>query len=155
MTISDFHGSHIRHVGVAFELSGANLTPTEVTEKLAAEPTRWARRGDPRLGISGAQVGVWPEGWWCLDSRATSESRDINDHLGALLDVLLPRREAILRFVAAGCETYFDIVWKSTNLRSGTGPLIDARAIDGIASLKASVGLDIYQIDETDQDTDA
>ena len=72
---------------------------------------------------------------------------DINEHLKVLLDVLLPKREIILEF-ATGGETYFGVIWKSTYLYAGTGPLIEAQYLRGITELGAGIGFDIYQVDE-------
>lgn len=77
--------------------------------------------------------------------------KDINEHLKVLLDQLLPKRAAILGFAARG-ESYVDVVWKSTYLYAGTGPLIDAQYLKGITDLGAGIGFDIYQIDEDEDD---
>jgi hypothetical protein len=77
-------------------------------------------------------------------------SKDINDHFHFLLDRLLPHSDEILSF-AKGGDTYFGVLWQSTYLYAGTGPLIDARSLAGVAMLGASMGFDIYQIDEPDE----
>ena len=63
------------------------------------------------------------------------------------MERLLPHREAILE-LADGGETYFDVLWQSTYLYAGTGPLIEADCLAGVAALRAGMGFDIYQIDE-------
>jgi hypothetical protein len=40
------------------------------------------------------------------------------------------------------------LLWKSSYLYAGTGPLVDAVSIAGIAALRAGVGFDIYQVNE-------
>lgn len=62
------------------------------------------------------------------------------------MDRLLPSRGAFVQARAA--RTYFDVLWKSTYLYAGTGPLVNAASISGIAALGAGVGLDIYQVDD-------
>jgi hypothetical protein len=62
---------------------------------------------------------------------------------------LSPHAE-LLNQVSEGGETFFDVLWKSTYLYAGTGPLIEARHLRGMAELNAGMGFDIYQVDEED-----
>ena len=94
------------------------------------------------------------EGWWALGTRGKLESKDVREHFHYLLAFLLPHAGA-LRDFAQGGETYFDVVWKSTYLYAGTGPIFDAESLRGIAELGASMGFDIYQIDEEPHDDPA
>lgn len=52
--------------------------------------------------------------------------------------------------MASGGETYFDVLWESTYLYAGTGPLLSAQVCEGIGALRAGMGFDIYQVDEDD-----
>lgn len=40
------------------------------------------------------------------------------------------------------------VFWQSTYLYAGTGPLLDAADLAGVAALGAGMGFDIYQLDE-------
>jgi hypothetical protein len=124
-----------------------SLDPEAVTKTLGISASRHACRGDERRNFNGDVIGVHECGWWKLSSKDVVVSKDINDHFRFLLDRLLPFREEIISF-AEGGETYFDVLWESTYLYAGTGPLLDAASIAGAAALHAGMGFDIYQIDE-------
>ena len=140
-------------INVGFDLTGPDIDPDAVSLGLAVNPHSCARKGDVyRRGPDGRVISQHPDGWWHLDStpliRVSGDARmDINEHLKVLLDVLLPKREIILEF-ATGGETYFGVIWKSTYLYAGTGPLIEAQYLRGITELGAGIGFDIYQVDE-------
>jgi hypothetical protein len=141
MMINELEVSHIGRVGVSFHLSSRTLEPDEVTKALNVLPEL---------------VSVPPSthGFWSLSSQGkvegVLESKDINEHLRYLLRKLLPYRETILDFARDG-ETYFDVLWESSYLYSGTGPEIASDCIAGICQLNAGLGFDIYQIDAADQ----
>jgi len=90
------------------------------------------------------------EGRWVLGTRGKVASRDIRDHFHYLNDRLLPHAAALKMF-ARGGETFFSVVWKSTYLYAGTGPLLDAESLTGVATLGAGMDFDIYQVNEDDQ----
>ena len=52
----------------------------------------------------------------------------------------------------APAKSYFDVLWESSYLYAGTGPILEENIIDGMSRLKASIGFDIYQIDGDDAD---
>jgi hypothetical protein len=99
-----------------------------------------------RRNYAGDIMGTYDRGSWYLSSEGAVDSKDINDHFHYVLERLLPGRDYFAQ-VPNG-ETYFDVLWKSSYLYAGTGPLIDAASIAGIAALGAGVGFDIYQVDE-------
>jgi len=141
MGISEFDASHVGRVAVSFHLSSPTLDPSEVT--LA-------------LGISPELISVAPSthGFWSISSQGKVDgslaAKDINEHFRYLLRALLPLREAILKF-AQGGETFFDVLWESSYLYAGTGPVIADDCIAGICQLNAGLGFDIYQIEANDQ----
>ena len=150
MAISAEHASHIRKVKVGFIISGDTLNPIIVTEQLNLEPDDTAQKGDERQNTLGQFLTPQTEGFWRIDTENKVHSKDINDHLRYLLDRLLPHRDQILQLAQKG-ETFFDVLWQSTYLYAGTGPFIDAENIQGIAKLQASIGFDIYQVDENEE----
>ena len=158
MSISPEHASHIRGLNVAFMLFGQDLDPDALSTRLGIPAHSSACKGDERRGPKGQLLGHHRQGWWRIDSSplltATGDARkDINEHLKVLLDLLLPKRDLVLEFAARG-ESYFDVLWESTYLYAGTGPLIDAEYLRGVADLGAGMGFDIYQINE-EEDQDA
>ena len=146
MTISDIHASHIRRVQVAFVISGKNLDHKKVSTILGLQPDVSANKGDPKILYS-KMIGAHSEGIWGINTKDKVDSKDINDHLNFLLDILLPHKDTILELAQDG-ETYFDVLWESTYLYAGTGPLIDKKCLYGIGQLDAGMGFDIYQVRE-------
>ncbi len=154
MTISDFHASHIRRLYAAISVSSPDLDPQVVTRTVGRAPTSSARAGDPRITRWGATLAPHAEGFWALDSEAFVTSKDVNDHLMYVLGALIPHRDAV-RALARDGEIFVSVMWSSTYLYAGTGPLIDAACIAALADLGAGLGFDIYQIDEPDTDDEA
>lgn len=147
MAIGENHASHIREVVVRFFISGRDLNPAAVTAALGIDPDVCALQGEPRRLGDGRAVGVESDGYWSVGSGGKVVSKDVNDHFRHLLALLLPRADAIVA-AASGGETFFDVRWESTYLYAGTGPLLDAECVAGVARLGAGMGFDIYQIDE-------
>lgn len=143
MAISELHASHIRRVKVGFVVSGEDLVPSEITDLLGVSPSHAANRGDPKINAAGNVFGSEPEGWWRIDSVPGVDSKDINNHLELLLGIVLPHAAALEEH-----ESFFDVLWESTYLYAGTGPVLSARACSGIGRLGAGLGFDIYQLDE-------
>jgi len=151
MEISELHAYHIRKVEASFWISGQNLIPEQVTEAVGIQPDFSGNKGDEKRNKLGKVMGTHSESFWVLSTEGKVKSKDINDHLRYLLSQLLPHREAILKIADNG-ETYFDILWQSTYLYAGTGPVIERDCLQGAAQLGAKMGFDIYQIDEKEGD---
>ena len=147
MVLNPHHEAHIRGVAVTFSVSAPDLDPDAVTVATGLQPDRQARRGDERRNRAGKLLGFEQEGWWALGTRGKLDSKDVRVHFHYLHAQLLPHA-ALIRAFAEGGETYFDVVWKSTYLYAGTGPIFDADSIRGIAELGAGMGFDIYQVDD-------
>ncbi len=150
--IGESHASHITKVNVAFIISGPKVEPKDLSALFNTLPDRFARKGDERRNAKGNVIGLEEHGWWRIDSTPRLKvtgihEKNINEHLAVLLSILLPHR-ARLNELSEGGETYFDVLWKSTYLYAGTGPLIEAQYLRGIADLKAGIGFDIYQVDD-------
>lgn len=150
MSINELHASHIGRVGVDFYMASPSLNPSEVTAALGIQPDKFASRGDERRNYGGSLLSPHEEGFWLLSSKGKVqgelESKDIDEHFMFLLKQLLPHRESILRF-AEGGETSFGVLWESSYLYAGTGPIISRECIAGIAQLGADIGFDIYELE--------
>jgi hypothetical protein len=149
MALDPLHESHIRGVAVTFSVSAPDLDPDAVTAATGIRPDRQARRGDERRNAAGNLIRPCPEGWWVLGTRGKLDSKDVREHFHYLHARLLPHAAAFRAF-AEGGETWFDVVWMSTYLYAGTGPIFDAESIAGVAELGAGMGFDIYQVNEED-----
>ena len=147
LALNPLHEEHIRGVAVTFSVSARDLDPDAVTAATGLLPDHVARRGDIRTNRAGSTIDPEPEGWWSLSTRGKLASRDIREHFHYLHERLLPHAAALRAFAESG-ETFFDVFWQSTYLYAGTGPLLDAVSLAGVASLGAGMGFDIYQVDE-------
>jgi hypothetical protein len=155
MSINELHASHIGRVGVDFYVASPSLEPSEVTAALGIQPDEFAKRGDERRNYGGGLLSPHEEGFWMLSSKGKVqgeiESKDINEHLLLLLKLLLPHKEVILRF-AIGGKASFGVLWESSYLYAGTGPVISHECIAGIAQLGAEIGFDINQIEAAEDE---
>jgi len=155
MSINELHASHIGRVGVDFYVASPALNPSEVTAALGIQPDKFASRGDERRNPAGGLLSPYQEGFWLLSSKGkvqgALEAKDIDEHLMFLLKLLLPHRESILGF-AEGGETSFGVLWESSYLYAGTGPVISRECIAGIAQLGADIGFDIYQMEAVEDE---
>jgi hypothetical protein len=147
MAISDLHASHIRRVKVTFYVFGTDLDPEVVTSSIGVVPCSSAKRGGERRNPAGTPLTPHTKGHWAFSSVPSVTSKDINDHFAKVLSVVLPHVDVLSRF-AEGGETFFDVLWESTYLYAGTGPQIEPCHVQGVASLRAGLGFDIYEIDE-------
>ncbi len=150
MGLNPLYEEHIREVAVDFDLTAPDLDPDAVSKEIGITSTRSAVRGDERRLPTGNELDPHNEGWWQLSSRGKVESKDINDHFRYLLAHLLPHREYICSVAEKG-ESYFSVLWQSTYLYAGTGPMLDHDCIAGVVALKAEIGFDIYQINEKEE----
>ena len=149
-SISEEHASHIGRVQVSFFLSALELDPDAISEITGLNPDKKAKRGDERRNYKGDVITPQKEGFWMISSEGKVESKDICDHIGYLLALLIPHRVALLKIVRQmRGETFFDVLWTSNYLYAGTGPIISHGGLQGMSDLGASIGFDIYQ-DEVD-----
>lgn len=152
MEISESHAAHIGRVKVEFWLSGGSLDPAAVSQMVGTPGDVAAHAGDPRVAKNGVVLSPYNEGIWRLSSReriqATGRAlKDVNEHFRCLLRILLPHRDALIALARTG-RASFDVLWESSYLYAGTGPVLDADSIRGIADLGADLGFDIYQIED-------
>jgi hypothetical protein len=144
MSISQLHASHIREVNVGFIISVPKVDPLQLSDLTKIQSDRSAKKGDERRNARGDLLGYEDNGWWRIESSFRLEvtgvgKKDINEHLHALLNTLFPHAELLNQVSECG-ETFFDVLWKSSYLYAGTGPLIEARHLSGIAELNAGMG---------------
>lgn len=148
--LNELYLSHIGEVGAAFVISSKTLDPSVLTLHTQIQPTLSARNGDEARDYKRHVLSTpHDEGFWRVSSNEKVFSKDVNDHCIYLLDLLLPHEDIILRTLrdVVG-EACFDILWESSYLYAGTGPVLSKEVIDGVSRLNASIGFDIYQIDE-------
>lgn len=145
--LSELYLSHIGRVEASFYMSAAELSPDFVTNKLNIMPDAQSYRGEVKRNADGQELGRNKTGYWKISSTGRVSSKDINDHFDYLLGILLPNRDSINEIARqSGAEMFFDVLWESSYLFSGTGPIISGQTICGISEFGASINFDIYQI---------
>jgi hypothetical protein len=129
-----------------FWLRGRRLEPDVVTHALGIEPSKAARRGEPRTRNPRYRHRT---GAWFLESDVLSPADDhLDDHLRWLLDQLEPRAQQLRDVVA---EQELDVVsfWCVVSMEA---PNVDfelpPETIGRVAALGATLRLDIYAPDD-------
>ena len=144
--IDAYHASHIGRVKADFYVSARDLDPNSISQITGLQANRSAKRGQERRNYGGELISPHDEGFWMISSEDRVESKDLNDHIGSLLTLLLPHKETISELLSElKGEAYFDVLWTSNYLYAGTGPLISREVLGGMSDLGASIGFDIYQ----------
>ena len=147
MTLQDLHRAHIGRVAVTITIEHPDLEPEELTAALGITPDMSCRRGDAdQIGTRSISAAT---GSWSLKSTPHVDSKDVNEHLEFLLEQLRPHAKAI-RARSHGGQVYVDVLWESSYLYAGTGPVIAAEWVAGLADLGAALGFDIYEIPAQD-----
>lgn len=153
MPIGPDHAAHIGQVKVAYVLSGPHLDPDAVTRAVGVRPDYEHHVGDERRNVGGCVLGVHADGAWRLEARVAGDEltrKDVDAHVRSLLAILRPHAP-VLRAWAEQGEALFDVMWQSSNLAAGTGPVFAPDCVQGIAELGAALGLDVYVIDEASE----
>jgi hypothetical protein len=90
----------------------------------------------------------YPEGMWLLSTRHqfNEKEENVNEHIRLLCNILGVYRDKLLGYIKnhRGLSIGFHIIWMSSNLHSGSGPLIEADCIQSIASFGAELVVDSY-----------
>jgi Domain of unknown function (DUF4279) len=118
-----------------------DIDPSEVTERLGIEPSKWQRRGEV------VQRGRFPPrvvslNGWFLRSEGHVESRDSRRHIDWLLDRLTPKAEAVRSLQDAGCRMDVSCFWAS---RQGQGgPTVSPQQMKRLSDLNIELWFDFY-----------
>jgi len=128
--LNETHLSHIGRVRVSFYVSAPDLNPDEVTAAIGVEADLKAKRGDERRNYPGQVISPHEKGVWMISTKGKITSKDVNEHFLLLLSILVPHQEVLASLVQeANGETDFDVLWESSYLYAGTGPLLSRAAI--------------------------
>ncbi len=148
--LNEFYESHIGRVFVAFVISAKRLNPNGITDLVGVEPELAVTTGEHLKDYKGnALPSTHKQGFWRISSRRNIDSKDVNEHFRYILDILLPcSQELIVKINEMNGESGFDVLWESSYLYAGTGPILSKETINDVSKLNASIGFDIYQISE-------
>ncbi len=145
MTVSDY--PTCARTYATLRIYPESLDPTEVTARLAIEPSDWQRRGESRR--SGSRPAKL-HGWF-LTSQGAVDSCDLRKHLDWLLARVGSRADAIRALQEEGCRMDVSCFWAS---RSGHGgPSVLPAQMRELARLNLELWFDVYFA--TGQDAEA
>jgi len=130
-------------------ITSQSVLPDEITRNLNIEPGRTAKKGDKRIGDR-----IHNSHMWKYSSQGELDSKNVNDHLDFLCDLLDARHSALVELIGKGCSFTFFVFWEAYVYRSfGGGPSLDARTMRRLVDLKANLCFDIY-FDFSDEESD-
>ena len=142
MSLTLLSRSLIIQVVVKFGFDFFKCDPDDITAALQIQPEFVARKGDIRLLPNGHKIERQFNSWTI---RSRSQAKDVNAHLRALLARLGNKQAQLCPELR---KPHFGVTWKGNYLNAGSGPMYDADVIQGMASWRAGLGHDIYQIDQ-------
>ena len=128
-----------------------SIDPDEVTARLALEPSRIQRKGDP-LTRSKQPILAKMHGWF-LTTEGAIDSQDVRKHLDWLLERLTPRAEALRSLQVGGCSMDISCYWSSFSGHGG--PSIRAAQMRELGRLGLEVWFDVYFAGDQESGPDA
>ena len=117
------------------------LDPSEVSVRLALEPTDAFRRGQP-IVTKRRRYSDHPTGGWILSSRDLVSQIELEAHVTWLLDRIEPAAEALRSLRSEGRDVALIFVVSGEEI--GGGPTLEAKTIARIAKLELPIDLDVY-----------
>ena len=133
----------VGRVSAALCANGTELSPEEVSAMLGIAPEYAHRVGQPILNASGKQVDTRKTNYWMYGTSALVKSKDLDEHLRALLTIFVPRADAVHE-LAKRSEVYVSAIWESAGLMWGAGPIISAASTRDIGVLGVEFHFDVY-----------
>lgn len=146
MALSEFYESTIIETKATFGFSNFECDPDVITQTMGITSDISMRKGEEHVLQTGENF-LRPFNSWGIISRSTS--KDVNVHLRELLDRLGQRYELVK---SEWGRPEFGITWKNNYLYTGTGPFFESDVLQGIATWRAMLFQDIYQIDQEQED---
>lgn len=136
----------VNELFIDFVISAKELNSNEIQLLFgnSVTPDKSVSRGDKHpMGYP------YPEGMWLLSTRNKLNSEDVNEHIKVLVNTLHPYQDSIVNYaqIHDGVIIGFHIIWKSSDLHSGSGPLISAECVKFISQFNAELIVDCYAID--------
>lgn len=130
---------------------GPDLEPSEISGHLGIIPSRTQKMGEVFTNSFGRQRTAKLGGWF-LTSEGSVFSKDLRRHLDWLLNLLRPKKEALLSVQArSGVWMNVECVWWSKYGEGG--PTLSHEQLQGLASLNLECGFEIaFFGDEEEQE---
>jgi hypothetical protein len=126
-----------RETYVTLRIYHEELNPQDVSSKLRLTASHSQSKGQV---IQGQRVA--PIGGWFIGSEGHVDSRDVQRHIGWILDQLLGREALLLALQDEGYETDLFCFWASATGHGG--PELSPEIMERLSSLRLKIGFDIY-----------
>ena len=138
-----------QQVQVYFDLGFESGDPREVSDLLGVAATTSGRAGEMRRNPrTGVPLGMRRDSWWSLESGFVPGAEHpcdwVDGHVQWLLARLLPRWSGVrARFPDAVASFY--VSWWCERWDEGWGPILGSRTVQGMAELRADIGMILSQ----------
>lgn len=133
----------VGRVSADLVITGKEQSPAEISGEIGISHHFAYGIGDPTFNSLGKVVGVRRFNYWSYSSSALVNSKDLDEHLRALLAIFMP----VARHVK-DLQERNDVVifaqWESSRLVGGSGPVISPRNCRDIGTLGVELHFDIY-----------
>ena len=140
--ISKYDLRYVTEAYASFSLTGFEMNPNEISQKLNLTPLSVEVKGEPiELPKGGSYLSE--ENMWHI--RSSVNSLDVNDHLKELLD-RLETNEADLDESMG--KSVFTVTYLNNYLYAGSGPTLESEVVARIGKFNAEIAFDIYQVDQ-------
>jgi hypothetical protein len=122
--------------------AGDALDPDAVTHRLGIPPTSAFRRGETGHAPGSDRPAV--TGVWLLGTDEAGIAPALDAHLRALLDVIEPVSDEVVRIAAEVERAEVFCLWM-TDYDAGAGPVIPPRTLARIGRLDLALGFDFFE----------
>lgn len=127
---------------------GALPDATVVTTTLGIQPSHAHNPGDRKSD----RAAPWKHGQWRLESTLPGTA-ELEAHLRSLLDQLLPVRDKIQELLDTDLRLKADFFCGLWIENYNEGVVLSPETLRGIASCGATLGLDIYRVEQTERES--
>jgi hypothetical protein len=128
---------NISRTFATFRVCGKHLYPEEVTRRLRIDPSESHNPGDKR-----GKSGIWPHGYWAIESGLHVQSTNLSLHIEWLLNRIEPVQVEVLSLVDEGFSV--DIFCFLESLTGHGGPTFSPTLLRRVANLNVELSLDMY-----------
>jgi hypothetical protein len=129
-------------ITASLRIVGNDLEPDEISQQLGLRPDQSHRRGDSRVGKSGARYAPYSNGLWSFRSRA-KPTDDLETHLMSLCDELQPLADVLDDLRTRGLE--LDVFAGVFGLDGNAVLRIGAATLSRLGQLGLELALDVYE----------
>jgi hypothetical protein len=124
----------------SFRIMGDNLDPVEITELLGIQPSHSHKKGDSKKGTV-IEFPPYPSGLWSIDSSAIPKTKELEEHLSYLLNILEPLKQQIEMLKKEGFKMDFFCGYFS---EIDSGIMLSSNVLKRLGELEVDLDVDIW-----------